>query len=393
MINLRMTLIALFALGKGFTAAVQAAPEGFDKGRDLYNSAGSCVACHMADGKGQPGSIPALAGSDWLDDPNRTIAIVLRGLAGPVTVNGKQFYSAMPPQLLFGDDQLALMITYVNNGWGNEGPAVTTEQVKEARATLPMAVYTPHAMLKAFPFPKNKQKANGTFKPDFDDVLTTVTVPIVYRTFMPGASPAAFAVALPGNQYYCWDAGECRLRYSWTKGGFIRGNRIHWSSNGQPVAEFNGFPYYRARSSLLKPEDYHDLAKTNLKTPFYDTTEALDCPIRISEEDELPSFRGYRLIGGYPEFRYQVGQCEIRELIKSSEDHSGIVRSFTVSPAVPITFRLTPDENASITASAGSIEEDGTLQLKAHEAAAFQITILEKHPAVPATTTTKGGNQ
>jgi hypothetical protein len=88
-----------------------------------------------------------------------------------------------------------------------------------------------------------------------------------------------------------------------------------------------------------------------------------------------------------------VGQCEIRELIKSSEDHSGIVRSFTVSPAVPITFRLTPDENASITASAGSIEEDGTLQLKAHEAAAFQITILEKHPAVPATTTTKGGNQ
>ena len=73
------------------------------KGKDLYNGAGSCVACHMADGKGQPGSVPPLAGSDLLENSDRTIAIVLRGMAGPVKVNGDRYYSAMPPQLLFDD--------------------------------------------------------------------------------------------------------------------------------------------------------------------------------------------------------------------------------------------------------------------------------------------------
>ena len=61
------------------------------KGKGLYNGAGSCVACHMADGKGQPGSVPPLAGSDWLDNSDRTIAIVLRGMAGPVKVNGDRY--------------------------------------------------------------------------------------------------------------------------------------------------------------------------------------------------------------------------------------------------------------------------------------------------------------
>ena len=85
---------------------------------------------------------------------------------------------------------------------------------------------------------------------------------------MPGASPAAFAVALPGNHYYCWDAGESRLRYVWTKGGFIKSNQAHWSSNGKPVAEFNGTPYYRAQTTLLKDETFDELSKTNKEKPF-----------------------------------------------------------------------------------------------------------------------------
>ena len=55
------------------------------KGKELYNGAGSCVACHMPDGKGQKGTIPPLAGSDWLKGGSaRSIAISLRGLAGPI---------------------------------------------------------------------------------------------------------------------------------------------------------------------------------------------------------------------------------------------------------------------------------------------------------------------
>ncbi|MEN8867291.1 MAG: cytochrome c [Akkermansiaceae bacterium] len=193
------------------------------QGKELYAGAGSCIACHMVDGKGQPGSVPPLAGSDWLDNPDRTIAIVLRGMAGPVKVNGDRFYSAMPPQLLFDDEKIANLVTYVNNAWGNEGSSVTASQVAKARRVLPEAVYTPEALLKAFPFDKKRRKNNGAYTPDFDDNLTEVTEPVVYRTFMPGASPAAFAVALTGNQNYCWDAGESRFRYALSQGGVIRG--------------------------------------------------------------------------------------------------------------------------------------------------------------------------
>ena len=44
--------------------------------------------------------------------------------------------------------------------------------------------------------------------------------PLMYRIFMPEASPAAIAVALKHGQNYCWDAGQCRLRYAWY-GGFV----------------------------------------------------------------------------------------------------------------------------------------------------------------------------
>lgn len=354
-----------------------------EKGEALYNGPGSCAVCHMPDGKGQPGSVPPLAGSDWLKGkPDRTIAIVLRGMIGPIIVNRKRFYSAMPPQALLDDEQLAHIVNYVNQAWGNKETTVTPTQIALARKTLPPDIYTPQTVLKAFPFPLDKKlrRANGFFKPDYDDALTTVTEPVVYRTFMPGASPAAFAVALPGNQYFCWDAGECRLRYAWAKGGFIRGNQIHWSSNGKPVADFFGDPYYLARSSLLKPEDYQHLAETNRKTPFYDTSEADDFPIRIDGLSARPSYKGYRLIGGYPEFRYALAHYEIRELITSSADNTGIVRSFSVTPPTALTFALTPTELAHITTSAGNIATDGSLPLTAQQSRRFSITIREKNP-------------
>ena len=383
-------LFAISIVGMAYSASDTAR---LANGKDLYNGAGSCVVCHMADGKGQPGSVPPLAGSYWLDNSDRTIAIVLRGMAGPVKVNGERYYSAMPPQLLLDDEKIADMITYVNHAWGNKGAAVTAPQVAKARKALPEAVYTPQTLLRAFPFDKKKERQNGTYTPDFDDTLMVITEPVVYRTFMPGASPAAFAVALPGNHYYCWDAGECRLRYAWSKGGFIRGNQVHWSSNGKPVAKFNGLPYYRARSSKLKPEDYEHLAETARNSPFYDTTEAVDFPIKIEGVDAFPKYKGYRLIKGYPEFIYKIGDYEIRELIRTSENNLGITRKFSVSPKTPLTFKVTLDESSISSSSAGSISNDGTLKLTAKQAMEFDLTIIEKNPATPAATQIKGSKK
>ena len=349
------------------------------RGKELYNGAGSCVACHMEDGKGQKGNIPPLAGSDWLKGGSaRSIAISLRGLTGPIKVNGKKYYAAMPPQLLFNDEKLAYILSYVNNAWGNNEGLITKEQVAKARKELPQDVFTPQSLLKRFPFDKKYSKNNGTFTPTFDDTLTEITKPVVYRTFMPGASPAAFAVALPGNHYYCWDAGECRLRYAWTTGGFIKSNQAHWSSNGKPVAEFNGTPYYRAHSSMLGNESFEELSKTNMQKPIYDTSQAFDFPIVIDGIKDAPSYLGYRLMNGFPIFRYSLGKHTITELIQMNTEKNGIQRTFTLSPPVKLTFKLTPSKSSSITSDCGKITTNGTLSLSKSESSEFSIFINPK---------------
>jgi nitrite reductase (NO-forming) len=64
----------------------------------------------------------------------RSAEIVLNGLTGPITVNGKQYNSVMPPMSQLNDDEVANILTYVLNNWGNKGPAITAAQVAEVRA-------------------------------------------------------------------------------------------------------------------------------------------------------------------------------------------------------------------------------------------------------------------
>lgn len=104
-----------------------------EKGKQVYM--GLCTACHMPDGKGLPGAFPPLAGSDYmLADRDRAVRTVLKGMSGPVTVNGVTFNSVMPPQeAVLTDTQIADVLTYVFNAWGNTGDAFTAAQVKAIR--------------------------------------------------------------------------------------------------------------------------------------------------------------------------------------------------------------------------------------------------------------------
>ena len=370
------------------TAASAATPDAqtLEEGKALYNAPGSCVACHMPDGNGLPNAIPPLRGSAWLNDPQRTIAISLRGLTGPITVNGQRYDSAMPPQMLFGDEEMAKIITYVNHAWGNNHPAVTAEQVARARKQLPPEPFSPETILEAFPFTGDLAEDNGTFAEEASRDLISDTEPVVVRTFMPGASPAAFAVALPGEQYYCWDAGECRLRYAWSQGGFITGNKRHWSGNGKAVATFTGVPYYRARSSLLGPEDFATLHGVKFEQPLYDTTQARDFPITIAGvQDQAPRFRGYRLIDGRPEFHYSLGAHAIHEWITTAAGANGIERHFRIdADGKDVVLQLTPDPKAILESSTGTITSDGTLKLDASAARQFVVTVRERTPAAEA---------
>ncbi|CAN5630991.1 copper-containing nitrite reductase [soil metagenome] len=95
---------------------------------------GTCSTCHQLDGNGLPRAFPPLAKSDFLmADKTRSIAIVLNGLTGEVTVNGLVFNSVMPPWSHLPDDAIANILTYVRNSFGNTGDPVTTEEVLAVR--------------------------------------------------------------------------------------------------------------------------------------------------------------------------------------------------------------------------------------------------------------------
>jgi nitrite reductase (NO-forming) len=103
-----------------------------ERGKKVFLS--SCFACHLQDGQGLPGVFPPLAGSDYLKaDRDRAIRIPLKGLQGPIVVNGKPYNTPMPPQS-FTDDQIADVLTYVMNSWGNDYGVVSTADVKRVQA-------------------------------------------------------------------------------------------------------------------------------------------------------------------------------------------------------------------------------------------------------------------
>ena len=102
-----------------------------ERGKKVFLTA--CFACHMAEGQGLPAVFPPLAGSDYLKaDKLRAVRTVLKGLTGPITVNGKPYNNMMPPQE-FTDDQVADVLTYVMNSWGNDFGTVSSDEVKRVR--------------------------------------------------------------------------------------------------------------------------------------------------------------------------------------------------------------------------------------------------------------------
>lgn len=102
-------------------------------GKNLFM--GTCSVCHQINGEGLPGVFPPLAGSDMVNgEKNKFIAIPLNGLSGPIKVNGKDFNSVMPAMSQFNDDEIANILTFVLNSWGNKGGQVSTQEVKEVRA-------------------------------------------------------------------------------------------------------------------------------------------------------------------------------------------------------------------------------------------------------------------
>ncbi len=92
------------------------------RGEQVYSA--SCASCHMPDGNGLPPAFPALRGSAIATgDMAKHIDVVLNGVPGTAM-------QAFRDQL--GEIDLAAVITYERNAWGNEtGEMVTPLQIME----------------------------------------------------------------------------------------------------------------------------------------------------------------------------------------------------------------------------------------------------------------------
>ncbi len=102
-------------------------------GMVLYN--GTCSVCHQQNGGGLDGVFPPLANSDYLvAEKRRAVEIVLNGLSGPITVNGVTYSSVMPPMSQLNDDEIANILTFALNSWGNGGGVVSSDEVAKIRA-------------------------------------------------------------------------------------------------------------------------------------------------------------------------------------------------------------------------------------------------------------------
>ena len=88
---------------------------------------------HQPTGQGVPNVFPPLAGSDFLNaDKGRAISIIIHGKQGEVVVNGVKYNNSMPPFPL-SDRDIANVLTYIYNSFGNSGVEVTPDEVKAQR--------------------------------------------------------------------------------------------------------------------------------------------------------------------------------------------------------------------------------------------------------------------
>jgi len=172
-----------------------------------------------------------------------------------------------------------------------------------------------------------------------------ITLPAVYRTFMPDCGPAAIAVGLPAvaggpQQSFCFDAGICQLRYAWA-GGFVD-NTDQWDGKGNKLTKLVGDIYYKAGPRSAAPQkSVNTEAMLTASTTMLPRDKPIPAPatlvfpLRIgSDPDRQPvvQFKGYRLIDRYPEFSYLVDGVLVRELIKPLPGGRGLVRTFSVAP-------------------------------------------------------------
>lgn len=104
-----------------------------ERGKKVYSA--YCITCHQADGGGVPMLNPPLEKTSYvLGSKTKLIRVVLKGMDTHEEINGEVFSNTMAPFNYLTDQQIADVLTYVRNSFGNKASAITTGDVKYVRA-------------------------------------------------------------------------------------------------------------------------------------------------------------------------------------------------------------------------------------------------------------------
>jgi mono/diheme cytochrome c family protein/glucose/arabinose dehydrogenase len=149
-------------LGKAETAA-------YALGREVFLRDGHCSTCHQPNGQGMKGIYPPLTTNPWLTgNDERLIKFVLKGLWGSFEIGNQLFDPAkgVPPMPGFGflnNEEVAAVLNYIRNSFGNETPFITPEQVARVREQIRdrQDFYTVEEIMTEHPIPGWEKWAKG----------------------------------------------------------------------------------------------------------------------------------------------------------------------------------------------------------------------------------------
>ncbi|MCB1061380.1 MAG: c-type cytochrome [Verrucomicrobiae bacterium] len=136
------------------------AQQQFTAGQEVYHREGLCMTCHRGDGNGLPPAFPPITNSPWVNqDDERLIKVVLYGLMGPLEINGVKFDGQVPMTPFGGmlkDEEIANVLTFVRNHFGNKADPISPDQVKAVRDANPnrFNLNTVEELLKEHPMKK-----------------------------------------------------------------------------------------------------------------------------------------------------------------------------------------------------------------------------------------------
>ena len=127
-------------------------------GKEIYMRDGHCNTCHQPNGQGLKASgFPPLVNTEWvMRDDERLIKLTLYGLMGPIKVEGEEYPGTVPMtpfRGLLDDDEIAAVLTYIRNSFGNKGTAILPDQVKKVREATEgrKGFYSPEELLSEHP--------------------------------------------------------------------------------------------------------------------------------------------------------------------------------------------------------------------------------------------------